>query len=86
MIGRAARPNQNVAQTGACRLPPIFKSREAESLPKLCREPTDPKDCRLPYIDINPHKSRPKWMAYLGLAGLLAATIAIVIFVLTTSQ
>jgi hypothetical protein len=33
----------------------------------------------VPYIDINPHRSRPKWMAYAGL-GVLAAGTGIVVF------
>lgn len=38
----------------------------------------------LPYIDINPHKTGPKWPAYLGFAVLVAATIAIVTLALTS--
>lgn len=37
----------------------------------------------LPYVDINPHKSKPKWPAYVGLTVLLVATIAVVVHVLT---
>lgn len=37
----------------------------------------------LPYVDINPHKSKPKWPAYVGLIVLLVATIAVVVHVLT---
>lgn len=32
----------------------------------------------MPYIDINPHKSRPKWHAYAILAVLLILTAAVV--------
>ena len=38
----------------------------------------------LPYVDINPHKTGPKWPAYVGLAVLLVATIAVVALALTT--
>ncbi|MFK4638112.1 hypothetical protein ABIA52_001001 [Paenarthrobacter histidinolovorans] len=37
----------------------------------------------MPYVDINPHKIRPKWPAYVGLAVLLIATITVVAHVLT---
>ncbi|BCW15922.1 hypothetical protein NtRootA4_29010 [Arthrobacter sp. NtRootA4] len=37
----------------------------------------------LPYIDINPHKSGPKWRSYVALSILLVATIAIVTISLT---
>jgi hypothetical protein len=37
----------------------------------------------LPYIDINPHRSRPKWWAYTGLLVLAVATVAIVVLALT---
>lgn len=32
----------------------------------------------MPYIDINPHKARPKWQAYTVLVVLLALTAAVV--------
>jgi hypothetical protein len=32
----------------------------------------------VPYIDINPHRSKPKWWSYAALAVLLVATIAVV--------
>ncbi|MDQ0868278.1 hypothetical protein QFZ70_000751 [Arthrobacter sp. V1I9] len=32
----------------------------------------------MPYVDINPHKARPKWQAYAGLAVLLVLTAAVV--------
>jgi hypothetical protein len=32
----------------------------------------------MPYIDINPHKGRPKWQAYALLAILLILTAAVV--------
>ncbi len=35
------------------------------------------------YIDINPHKGRPKWQAYAVLAILLVLTAAVVIAALT---
>ncbi len=38
---------------------------------------------RLPYIDINPHKNSPKWLAYVGLLLLLVGTIAFVAVLLT---
>lgn len=38
----------------------------------------------MPYVDINPHKTRSKWPAYAGLAVLLIVTIAFVVVVLTS--
>ncbi|VXB78930.1 conserved hypothetical protein [Arthrobacter sp. 9AX] len=32
----------------------------------------------MPYIDINPHKGRPKWQGYVVLAILLVLTAAVV--------
>lgn len=32
----------------------------------------------MPYIDINPHKSRPKWQGYAVLVVLLIVTAAVV--------
>jgi hypothetical protein len=32
----------------------------------------------MPYIDINPHKARPKWVGYTVLAVLLVLTAAVV--------
>jgi len=37
----------------------------------------------LPYIDINPHRKRPKWWAYVGLAILAVVTLAVVVLALT---
>jgi hypothetical protein len=37
----------------------------------------------MPYVDINPHKGRPKWLAYTFLALLLVITAAVVIHALT---
>jgi hypothetical protein len=39
----------------------------------------------VPYIDINPNRSRPKWWGYMALAVLLVATIAVVSAALTRS-
>ncbi|MDQ0633178.1 hypothetical protein QFZ40_001087 [Arthrobacter pascens] len=33
----------------------------------------------MPYIDINPHRQRPKWLGYLVLAVLTALTVIVVI-------
>jgi hypothetical protein len=33
----------------------------------------------VPYIDINPHRQRPKWLGYLVLAVLTAVTVFVVI-------
>jgi hypothetical protein len=33
----------------------------------------------MPYIDINPHRSRPKWRGYLLLAVLVLLTAAVVV-------
>jgi hypothetical protein len=32
----------------------------------------------MPYVDINPHKGRPKWVGYIVLAVLLILTVAVV--------
>jgi hypothetical protein len=32
----------------------------------------------MPYVDINPHKGRPKWQAYVVLGVLLVLTAAVV--------
>jgi hypothetical protein len=37
----------------------------------------------VPYVDINPHRQRPKWVAYAILAVLALATVAVVILALT---
>jgi hypothetical protein len=37
----------------------------------------------MPYIDINPHKGRPKWQGYVVLAILLVLTAAVVFAALT---
>jgi hypothetical protein len=37
----------------------------------------------VPYIDINPHRSKPKWWGYVALAVLLVATIVVVSAALT---
>lgn len=37
----------------------------------------------MPYVDINPHKGRPKWQAYAVLALLLVATSAVVALALS---
>jgi hypothetical protein len=37
----------------------------------------------MPYIDINPHKGRPKWQAYVVLTILLIITSAVVTHALT---
>ena len=37
----------------------------------------------MPYIDINPHKGRPKWQAYTVLAVLLILTAGVVAHALT---
>lgn len=37
----------------------------------------------MPYIDINPHKARPKWQGYAILAVLLILTAGVVIAALT---
>ena len=36
----------------------------------------------VPYVDINPHRNRPKWWAYGGLVLLAAATVAVVVLAL----
>jgi hypothetical protein len=38
----------------------------------------------VPYIDINPYRSRPKWMAYVGLGVLAVATDFVVVLALAT--
>lgn len=37
----------------------------------------------MPYVDINPHRSRPKWQAYAVLGVLLILTAAVVAAALT---
>lgn len=37
----------------------------------------------MPYVDINPHKRRPKWVGYTILAVLLVLTVAVVAAALT---
>ncbi|MET3721850.1 hypothetical protein ABIB27_003726 [Arthrobacter sp. UYEF21] len=37
----------------------------------------------MPYVDINPHKARPKWQAYAILGVLLALTACVVVAALT---
>jgi hypothetical protein len=37
----------------------------------------------MPYVDINPHRHRPKWWGYVVLAVLLVATVAVVVAALT---
>lgn len=37
----------------------------------------------MPYIDINPHRGRPKWVGYAILALLSALTAVVVILALT---
>lgn len=32
----------------------------------------------MPYVDINPHKGRPKWQGYIVLVVLIALTAAVV--------
>lgn len=38
----------------------------------------------MPYIDINPHRRRPRWLAYVVL-GILAAACAVVVFLALTA-
>ncbi len=37
----------------------------------------------MPYVDINPHKGRPKWKAYAVLTVLLVLTACVVVAALT---
>jgi hypothetical protein len=36
----------------------------------------------MPHVGINPHRSKPSWPAYLGLAVLVAVTVCIVVLAL----
>lgn len=36
----------------------------------------------MPYIDINPHRQRPKWIGYLALAVLTVLTLTVVFIAL----
>ncbi len=36
----------------------------------------------MPYHDINPHRTRPRWQAYLGLAILSVLTVGVVLMAL----
>jgi hypothetical protein len=38
----------------------------------------------MPYIDINPHRRRPKWVAYSGLGILTIMTAVVVVLALTS--
>jgi hypothetical protein len=38
----------------------------------------------MPYIDINPHRRRPRWIAY-ALLGILAVACALVVFLALTA-
>lgn len=38
----------------------------------------------MPYVDINPHKSKPKWPAYIGLAAIMIITAAVVAYALVS--
>lgn len=37
----------------------------------------------MPYLDINPHRPRPKWIGYVVLAVLTVLTVIVVIAALT---
>lgn len=37
----------------------------------------------MPYIDINPHRGRPKWLGYVILAVLAALTVLVVVLALS---
>lgn len=39
----------------------------------------------MPYIDINPHRGRPKWVGYVVLGVLAAATVLVVVLALARS-
>jgi hypothetical protein len=39
----------------------------------------------MPYIDINPHRRRPRWLAYAGI-GLLAVACAVVVVLALTAH
>ncbi|MDQ0925665.1 hypothetical protein QF038_004173 [Pseudarthrobacter sp. W1I19] len=39
----------------------------------------------MPYIDINPHRQRPKWLGYLILAVLAVLTATVIIAALTAN-
>ena len=36
----------------------------------------------MPYIDINPHRTKPKWRAYVGLGILTVLTVGVVFLAL----
>jgi hypothetical protein len=55
------------AQAPQCRTRDSFKSGEVG----------------VPYVDINPHRSRPKWWGYVALGILLVVTVAVVVTALT---
>lgn len=37
----------------------------------------------MPYIDINPHRGRPKWLGYVILAVLTVLTVLVVVLALS---
>ncbi|WP_425550566.1 hypothetical protein [Arthrobacter gyeryongensis] len=39
-------------------------------------------EATMPYVDINPHRQRPKWLSYVGLSVLLLLAVLAVIFAL----
>lgn len=81
---RAARPHQLLPKQGRAAafepLRPLMQTQTHRIKNEQC---CSLKGSYLPYVDINPHKSKPKWLAYVGLALLLIATIAITLIVLT---
>ena len=85
-IMQAARLTLNVAQTEACRCttnPRLHLCRPKITAPELAMLLFEGTRNLLPYIDINPHKTGPKWPVYVGIAILLVITIAIVTLALT---
>jgi hypothetical protein len=50
------------------------------------RTPRGNQPLTMPYVDINPHKGRPKWVGYAILAILLVLTSAVVATALATTS
>ena len=40
----------------------------------------------MPYIDINNHRQRPKWLSYLVLAVLGTLTVVVIVLALTANR
>lgn len=76
-----ARPVHSVGKHGAS-LRGFLRDPSAKARTASIR-PATTGALAVPYIDINPHRSRPKWWAYVGLLLLALATVVVVVLALT---